>query len=509
MTSRLQRVLAPLSVAAAFAVAAPAALAVPGTVQFPKMGTAVTTVQIVDPGVSSPTVHLTVTAATPADLVHTKVFLGGNATVSPDTAIGADGVHDARYDDDYSDLSTDTCSVYDSSLRYDVVVTTNPAGDEFSADLPKGELIDFDQTGVDVAIVGRESACSSHGVAGLTTDFLQDNQSITGFSWNNPAQPDITTATGGRQQVALSFDQERGTHYDIYKVVGGVRESAPLIENVRGNGDDVQVVITDDTDGHPLAPGTPYTFQVLAVRNFFLAGDLDSSSLFSPFSAPVTATTTPYQTVAFGAGPAASTTARSAQFSWSITDNPDGATPWCGLDVTETSGTEVPCTTTGAAVDGLALGAHTLTVYPDYSSDGFTYAWTVVDVPTVTPPPTPPAAPTAPKNPTDVDGDGIDNNWLVGGKAAPAPATPKASVSGGKVKLKLAGAPKGAKSVRVYRADGNGGYQLVKTLGAKSTAFTDAKVKPGHSYKYKTVAVNAKGQQGKASGAVTAKVKKK
>ena len=177
--------------------------------------------------------------------------------------------------------------------------------------------------------------------------------------------------------------------------------------------------------------------------------------------------------------------------------------------MTETSGTEVPCSTTGAAVGGLALGAHTLTVYPDYSSDGFTYAWTVVDVPTVTPPPTPPAAPTTPKNPTDLDGDGIDNNWLVGGKAAPAPATPKASVSGGKVKLKLASAPKGAKSVRVYRADGNGGFTLVKTLTAKSTSFTDAKVKPGHSYKYKTVAVNAKGQQGKASGAVTAKVKKK
>ena len=34
------------------------------------------------------------------------------------------------------------------------------------------------------------------------------------------------------------------------------------------------------------------------------------------------------------------------------------------------------------------------------------------------------------------------------------------------------------------------------------------KVKAGKTYKYKTVAVNAKGQQGKASGTATAKVKK-
>jgi hypothetical protein len=61
----------------------------------------------------------------------------------------------------------------------------------------------------------------------------------------------------------------------------------------------------------------------------------------------------------------------------------------------------------------------------------------------------------------------------------------------------------------VYRADGNGGYKLVKTLKAGSKSFTDSKVKAGKTYKYKTVAVNAKGQQGKASGTATAKVKKK
>jgi hypothetical protein len=61
----------------------------------------------------------------------------------------------------------------------------------------------------------------------------------------------------------------------------------------------------------------------------------------------------------------------------------------------------------------------------------------------------------------------------------------------------------------VYRADGKGAYKLVKTITAKSKTFTDKKVKAGHTYKYKTVGVNANGQQGKASTAVTAKVKNK
>ena len=127
--------------------------------------------------------------------------------------------------------------------------------------------------------------------------------------------------------------------------------------------------------------------------------------------------------------------------------------------------------------------------------------------PTPTAPVTPvtPVTPTTPTvNPTDPDGDGITNNW-----AAPAPRTPKASVTGGKVKLKLASAPKGAKAVRIYRADGKGAYKLVKTLTPKTKTFTDTKVKRGHSYKYKTVGVNAKGQQGKASAAAAAKVAKK
>ena len=134
----------------------------------------------------------------------------------------------------------------------------------------------------------------------------------------------------------------------------------------------------------------------------------------------------------------------------------------------------------------------------------------MADLPT-TPPPAPvnPPTPTTPVNPIDLDGDGIDNGWLVGGKPAPAPRAPKARVTGNTVKLALAAAPKGAKKTRIYRADGKGRYTLVKTLAPKSKSFTDKKVKPGHTYKYKVVAVNAKGQQGQASKAVTAKTKKK
>jgi hypothetical protein len=514
MTPRLQRVLVPLSVTAAFAFAAPAALA-GTTVDFPFGSmTPDATVTITDVGGgSSDTVQLTVTAPTHAALVKTKIFLGNDYEI-PYYSVGTDGVRDARYGDNTtpSELSSADCLVYAGPRRLDDVtinVSGGGTGNSFTADLPKGEVIAFESVGVAVGVVDQDAVCHSpDGVDGFAMNYIAHKQDIDDLTWSAPAAP-VVTATGGRNQVALSFDQERGAHYEIYKVVGNTPESTPLIENARSDGSDVQVVVSQDRDGNPLAAGTPFTFQVRAIRDFNIWDGVEMHDLPGPPSQFVSATTTPYQTVQFGAGPAASTTAHSAQFSWSITDNDAGATPWCGLDVSEASGTEVACSTTGAAVDGLAVGAHTLTVYPDYSSgDGYTYAWTVV-APAVTPPPAPPATPTTPKNPTDLDGDGIDNNWLVGGKAAPAPATPKASVSGGKVKLTLKSAPKGAKSVRVYRADGNGGYVLVKTLTAKSKTFTDPKVKPGHSYKYKTVAVNAKGQQGKASGAVTAKVKKK
>jgi hypothetical protein len=507
---RLPRLLAPLSVAAIFAIAAPAAHA--GTTAiFPFGGPAVTTVQITDPGPAFDTVHLVVTAATPANRDNTKVFLGGNGS-SAYVSIGVDGVRDARYDAEFenSELSTLDCSIYDSSLRFDDIAVTTPTSSTFVADLPKGEIVWAASLGVGAGIVGIDGACKSadNNFNGLSLDWLGDNQDIDGIAWNAPATPVITAATGGRQQVSLSFDQEPGTDYRIFRVVNGVRESSPFVVNVRGgDGDGVHYVIERDANEQPLAIGTEYAFQVEAHRRFSNAlGDEPTSA----FSATATAMTTPFQTIQALAGPSGSTTARSAQFSWSITANDAGDAPWCGLDLTENSGTEVPCSTTGASIDGLALGAHTFTVYPSYGDAPATYSWTVVAPPVVAPPVvTAPPATTTPKNPTDLDGDGITNNWLVGGKAAPAPGTPKAKVGAGKVELKLAAAPKGATKVRVYRADGKGGFKLVKTLTAKSKTFTDKAVKAGHTYKYKTVGVNAKGQQGKASSTATAKVKKK
>jgi hypothetical protein len=292
-----------------------------------------------------------------------------------------------------------------------------------------------------------------------------------------------------------------------------VRQSTPFLANVRGDGSDVQVVLTADADDHPLTPGTQYAFQVQATRIFYVTQGMDDVQPTSPFSATATTTTAAAQTLQFTATPESGTTARTAAFGWAITANDAGETPFCVLDRDAETAVEVPCTAAGATLAGLSAGPHTLTVYPSDGENEFSYAWTVNEVPTTPPPPpvAPPVAPvtpTPPVNPVDVDGDGIDNGWLVGGKPAPAPATPKAKVSGGKVKLAVPAAPKGAKAIRVYRADGKGGYKLVKTLKPKRATFTDTKVKPGHEYKYKTVAVNAKGEQGKASGTATAKVKR-
>ena len=212
-----------------------------------------------------------------------------------------------------------------------------------------------------------------------------------------------------------------------------------------------------------------------------------------------TVTTAAVQTLPFSATPAASTTTRSAQFSWTISANDAGEAPLCVLDPSETSGTEIPCAATGATIDGLSVGAHTLVVYPvRRRRDLLLHAgpWSTL-------PPTPPPAPVNPpdahdaEEPIDLDGDGIDNSWLIGGKPAPAPRHAEGARHRRQRQAQaLAAARKGAKKIRVYRADGKGGYKLVKTLTPKSKTFTDKKVKPGHTYKYKTVAVNAKGQQG-------------
>ena len=493
---RLSRLMAPAAVAVAFAVAAPAAHA--GTITFPARGTTVT---ITDPGSASNSVHLTVTVADPAKLADTKVYLGAS---QPWYVIGLNGIREAQYDGN-GNVAPANCSVYGSTDLFDVPVIPGGAT-SFSADLPKGELISFADIDVAVGVVGVDTPCDAAGLAGLAINYVGSTQELDGFSWDLPAAPAVS-ATGGRRQVALSFDQDRGTQYDIYRVVDGVRTSYE--SNVRGNGDDVQVVIDENPDHSPLDPGTAYTFQVQATR-LFMPDRMTDEYLVGPFSALTTVTTAAVQTLAFTAAPAASTTARSAQFSWTMSANDAGQAPFCVLDPTETSGTEVPCTATGATVAGLSVGAHTLNVYPADGEGTYTHSWTVADLPT-TPPPAPvnPPTPTTPVNPIDLDGDGIDNGWLIGGKPAPAPRAPKARVTGNSVKLALAAAPKGAKKTRIYRADGKGRYTLVTTLAPKSKSFTDKKVKPGHTYKYKVVAVNAKGQQGQASKAVTAKTKKK
>ena len=260
------------------------------------------------------------------------------------------------------------------------------------------------------------------------------------------------TATGGRRQVALSFDQERGTQYDIYRAGSDV----PFAANIRGNGDDVQVVLTEDGEGEPLAPGTAYSFRVKATRLFNVwndAGD-DMFQPESPLSAPVSATTAPVQVVTFTAAPAASTTARTAQFAWTISGNEAAEAPYCLLDITEMSATEVPCTATGASLSDVAVGAHKLDRLPGRRRgrlqprvDGDRAARRCGR-------PLRPRVPSVPATPAkaDPDGDGIANTWLINGKAAPAPAAPKASSVAGAVKLKLGKPAKQAKKVRVYRA---------------------------------------------------------
>jgi hypothetical protein len=503
--SLLPRLLAPLSVAVALAAAASPAQAA-STASFPFGEVPVTTVEITDPGAAFDTVHLTVTAADPADLANTKVFLGGDTT-TPYHAIGVDGVRDARYPaaDDHVDgeLSTATCAVYDGSQLDDgTPVTVAGDGASFSADLPKGEVIAFESTGVGVGIVGDDVACENFGFQGLEISYADAHQTIDGFTWSDPAAPVVTHVAGGRREVALSFDQERGTQYDIYRV----GEAEPFAANLRGNGDAVQVVLTEGPDGQRLTPGTEYAFQVQATRLFNIWQGDDMVQPTSPLSAVASATTAAAQTLQFTATPAASTTDRAARFSWSINANDAGEAPWCGLDLTESSGTEVPCTATGASLDGVAVGSHTLTVFPPDGEGVYSYAWTVTSAPS-TPAPAPvvpaPAAIVA-----DPDGDGISNTWLVNGKAAAAPGVPKARIVGGNVKIKLGTPPKGAKKVRVFRAVGKGDYKLVKTLAPKAKAFTDKKVKSGRTYSYKTVGVNAKGQQGKASKKATAKIRK-
>ena len=498
----LPRLLAPLCAAAALAAVAPAAHAA-STATFPD-----TTVTITDAGPGADTVHLTVTADTPADLADTKVFLGGD-TATPYYAIGTDGVRDARYadgEDVEGEISTLECAAYaGSEVVASAPVTVANDGASYSADLPKGEVISFEDTGVDVGIVGRDTSCSTYGYFGLEVDYANTHETIDGFSWADPATPVVTQAVGGRRQVSLTFAQRLGTQYDIYRA----GDSVPFRANLRGEGDAVRVDITESDDGQQLAPGTTYAFQVRATR-LFNVWNADRTDMFQPvsaLSAATTVTTAAVQTLRFTTTPASGTTSREAGFGWTMTGNDSGAAPFCVLDEAR----EVPCTATGASLTGLPVGTHTLGVYPADGENGYTHSWTVVAAaaaPAVAPAPivAKPAAPAAAKN--DLDGDGIKNTWLVNGKPAAAPAAPKATAGTGGVKLTFGKAPRGAKSIRVYRKSDKGGYKVVKTVKPTAKSFTDKSARRGKKYSYKTVAVNAKGKQSSASKEAVVQVAK-
>ena len=295
MTSRLQRVLAPLSVAAAFAFAAPAALATPTRSTSPRARLPSRPSQIVDPGASSHIVHLTVDAASHADLLEDQGLPGGNdyrlsVPVGRCRRRARRPLWRERSDSDLSTCHLPGLRQLAALRRHRGHRPTAP-GTSSPPICPRARLIDFEQTGVDVAIVGREALpATAHSAAGLTTRLPARQSDDRRLLAGTPAaQPDDH---GGHRRTAPGRAQLRPGARNALRDLQGRRRHASVDaadRDARGSGDDVQVVVTDDTDGHPLAAGTPFTFQVLAVRNFFLAGDLDDSSLSSPFSAAVTA----------------------------------------------------------------------------------------------------------------------------------------------------------------------------------------------------------------------------
>ena len=106
-----------------------------------------------------------------------------------------------------------------------------------------------------------------------------------------------------------------------------------------------------------------------------------------------------------------------------------------------------------------------------------------------------------PKARADSDGDGIANEWKAGGK----PARPRtAKVTAKAVTLTLPEAPRGAK-LRVYRKSGDNAYKVVATTAKRTVKVGGAK--PSTTYRFKVVAVNAKGKQSAASKAITVKTR--
>ena len=500
--SFLPRLLGSASVVVALAAAASPAQAA-STVTFPAGETPVTTVQITDPGPTSPTVHLVVTAPDPTALAATHVYLGANAYPIPYSAIGVDGVRDARYAEDADgELSTEDCLVYDGS---DVVAGTpiTVSGNSFSADLPKGDVIAFDSTAVAVGIVGEDASCTNQGFHGLAVDYLATNQEIDGFAWDAPAAP-VVTATGGRRQVALSFDQERGTQYDIYRAGSDV----PVAENIRGNGDDVQVVLSEDEEGQPLAPGTAYSFEVKATRLFYDRDDETSTG------EPAQRTRHRHD----GAGPGRHVHGRSG----GEHDRPDRPVR---LDDQRQRGRRGPVLPARHHRDVRHRGP----VHGDGRE---------------------PVGRRGRRAQADrlsgrrrdrlqprVDGDRGARRCGrslrprgAGGARQPGQGRPRRrrhrqhladQRQGGPRAGRAQGQQRRRRGEAEARQAGQAGqegarvprhrrreYKLVTTVSPKAKTFTDKKVKPGKTYRYKSVAVNAKGQQGAASKPATVKVKK-
>ena len=149
---------------------------------------------------------------------------------------------------------------------------------------------------------------------------------------------------GGRRQIALSFDQApaRST------TSTASASDDPFAENIRGNGDDVQVVLTEGLDGQPLTPGTQYSFQVKATRLFYVwerRGHTSRRARSAPPPPP-----RPRRQASRSPPRRRPSPPPTARFGWTIDANEAGEAPYCVLDATENSGTEVPCTATGAAV---------------------------------------------------------------------------------------------------------------------------------------------------------------
>jgi len=117
------------------------------------------------------------------------------------------------------------------------------------------------------------------------------------------------------------------------------------------------------------ARGDP--LQLRAVRQFNV---WDNGDTIEPSSgwASVTVAAKPVQKVTMLGAPAATTTARTAAFTWFITAAEPGDVTSCRLDGDGPAAAEVPCTASGASLSGLSLGAHTLTVYPADGESAFT-----------------------------------------------------------------------------------------------------------------------------------------